>query len=123
MITYKSKKEFILVAKSSLFGAITAGITASLCCIAPLVLVTLGISGAWISTLVELDFLQPYAIIATILFLSVAFWKLYIQSAKPGSNAVCENYTIMRWQKMIFWVVSILLTALLTFPLYITWFY
>ena len=45
-------------AKSSvpaIVGASIAAIGASVCCVVPLVLVLLGISGAWIGTLTALD--------------------------------------------------------------------
>ena len=47
-------------------GGILGAIAASSCCIAPLVLFSLGISGAWIGNLTALAPYQPYFIAATL---------------------------------------------------------
>jgi len=44
-------------ATKQLWASVLAAIVGSLCCVAPLVLITLGISGAWIS---QLTALEPY---------------------------------------------------------------
>jgi mercuric ion transport protein len=102
----------------SMIAAAIAAIGASLCCIGPLVLLTLGISGAWISYLTALE---PYRFIfigITLLFLGLAFRKLYLvpQQCAPGDN--CALPATRRNQRIIFWIVSVLLVALLTFPYY-----
>jgi hypothetical protein len=51
-----------LVAAGGVFGALAA----SSCCIVPLVLFGLGISGAWIGNLTQLAPYQPYFIAATV---------------------------------------------------------
>ena len=67
-------------AKSSvpdIVGASIAAIGAAVCCVVPLVLVFMGISGAWISTLTALDPLRPWFSAAAVVSLAVAFWMLY----------------------------------------------
>ena len=47
-------------------GGILGAIAASACCIAPLALFSLGVSGAWIGNLTALAPYQPYFIAATV---------------------------------------------------------
>jgi mercuric ion transport protein len=65
-------------------GGILGAIGASSCCIAPLVLFSLGISGAWIGNLTELAPYQPYFIAATLACLGYGYWLVYRRK-----NIVC----------------------------------
>ena len=58
-------------------GGILGAIAASSCCIAPLVLFSLGISGAWIGNLTALAPYQPYFIAATLACLGYSYWLVY----------------------------------------------
>jgi len=58
-------------------GGILGAIAASSCCIAPLVLFSLGISGAWIGNLTALAPYQPYFIVATLACLGYGYWLVY----------------------------------------------
>ena len=104
--------------KKPIIGAFIATIGASLCCVAPLVLVALGISGAWIGYLTAL---QPYSIYFSgmaIFFLGMAFYRLYLATpgCKPGD--VCALPARRRDQRIIFWIATTVLGALLAFPYY-----
>ena len=58
-------------------GGILGAIAASSCCIAPLVLFSLGISGAWIGKLTALAPYQPYFIVVTLACLGYGYWLVY----------------------------------------------
>ena len=58
-------------------GGILGAIAASSCCILPLVLFSLGVSGAWIGNLTALAPYQPYFIAATIAVLGYGYWLVY----------------------------------------------
>lgn len=58
-------------------GGILGALAASSCCILPLVLFSLGISGAWIGTFTRLAPYQPYFIAATLMFLGCGYWLVY----------------------------------------------
>ena len=73
----------------TLVAAVAAAITASLCCIGPLVFLTIGISGAWISSLTKLEPLRPFGIALTLVFLGLAFYKLYLRPPACDSNMAC----------------------------------
>jgi len=55
--------------------------------VGPLVLLALGIGGAWIAHLTALEPLRPWFIAATLLFLGLAFRRLYLQPqvCEPGT--------------------------------------
>jgi len=65
-----------LVAADGVLGALAA----SSCCIVPLVLFGLGISGAWIGNLTQLAPYQPYFIAATVACLGGGYWLRYLSS-------------------------------------------
>lgn len=62
-------------------GGIIGALTASSCCILPVVLFSLGISGAWIGNFTQLAPYQPYFIAATLAFIGAGYWLVY-RSAK-----------------------------------------
>lgn len=62
-----------LMAAGSLAGALAA----SSCCILPLVLFSLGVSGAWIGNFTRLAPYQPYFIAVTIGCLGYGYWLVY----------------------------------------------
>ena len=102
----------------SMIAAVAAAIGASLCCIGPLVLLALGIGGAWISYLTALEPYRPIFIGITLLFLALAFRKLYLVPQRCAPGDACALPATRRNQRIIFWVVAVLLIALLTFPYY-----
>ena len=62
-----------LVAAGGLLGALAA----SSCCILPLTLFGLGVSGAWIGNFTQLASYQPWFIATTIAFLGYGYWLVY----------------------------------------------
>jgi mercuric ion transport protein len=55
-------------------GGLLGALAASSCCILPLALFVLGVSGAWIANLTQLAPYQPCFIAATIAFLGYGYW-------------------------------------------------
>lgn len=108
-------------AKPTLLAGVLAAIGASACCVGPLVLLSLGIGGAWVSSLTGLEPYRPIFIGLTLLFLGLTFRRLYRQPGvcRPGSE--CATPAVRRNQRLIFWCVSVLLLALITFPWYGVW--
>lgn len=112
----------VTVKNRSLVAAVVAGITASACCAGPLVLLTLGVSGAWISNLTALEPYRPVFIGVTLVFLGLTFRRLYLvpQVCKPGKP--CAVTGTLRKHRAVFWTVSAILLALVAFPWYGPWF-
>jgi mercuric ion transport protein len=68
-------------------GGILGALAASSCCIAPLVLFSLGVSGAWIGNLTRLAPYQPYFLAATAICLSYGYWLVY----RSGNRACADG--------------------------------
>jgi mercuric ion transport protein len=102
--------------KSSLVAGVLAAVGASVCCVGPLVLLMLGIGGAWIANLTALEPLRPWFIAATLLFLGLAFRRLYLQPQICEPGAACAEPIVVKRQRLIFWVVALALLALLSVP-------
>ena len=107
----------------TILAGVASGIGASVCCVGPLVLVSLGIGGTWVAYLTKWEPLRPFFLVLTLVFLGAAFWHLYISSpvCEPGSD--CANPAVRRRQRMIFWLVAAPLLALIAFPWYASLFY
>jgi mercuric ion transport protein len=97
---------------------VLAAIIGSLCCVAPLVLLTLGISGAWISQLTALEPYRPIVIGIALVFIGLAFRQLYIIPARCVPGEACANPRLQRRQRQVFWAVVVGLAALIAFPWY-----
>lgn len=73
-------------------GGILGALAASSCCIVPLVLFSLGVSGAWIGNLTALAPYQPYFIAATVAFLGYGYWLVYRASRVAcGDGEACAR--------------------------------
>ena len=109
--------------RQTLWAGALAAVGASLCCVGPLVLVTLGIGGGWISSLSQLEPLRPVFIVATLGLLAWAWHKLYRapEACEPGE--LCADPKVRVRQRVIFWIVSVALVLLLSFPYYASLFY
>ena len=105
-------------ATKQLWASVLAAIVGSLCCVAPLVLITLGISGAWIGQLTALEPYRPIFIGVMVAFLALAFRRLYIVPAHRAPGEACANPRLQRRQRQIFWVVVVGLAVLIAFPWY-----
>src|SRR5713226_562833 len=73
-------------------GGLLAALAASSCCILPLVLFSLGVSGAWIGNFTRLAPYQPWFIAATIAFLGYGYWLVY----RPSKPACADGGACMR---------------------------
>ncbi|MDP2371411.1 mercuric ion transporter MerT [Rhodoferax sp.] len=100
-----------------------AAILASTCCLGPLLLVTLGFSGAWISNLTVLEPYRPIFIGATLLALYFAYQRIFrpLQACKPGE--VCAIPQVRSTYKLIFWCVAALAAVALAYPYILPLFY
>lgn len=98
--------------------AALAAIGASACSIGPLLLLSLGIGGAWMSNLTAMEPYSPYLTVLTVIVLAVVFRSLYLVPQKCDDESVCANSKVLRNQRIIFWFVSAILMALVTFPYY-----
>ena len=109
--------------KTFLIGGALAAIVASVCCLGPLVLVTVGISGAWISNLVAFEPYRPYAIGVALVCMVFAYRKIYAAPAACVPGTLCAVPQTRRLYKALFWVVSAMVLVALGFPYTARFFY
>ncbi len=102
--------------KIALTGGVLASIGASVCCVGPLLLLSLGIGGAWIGNLTALEPYRPVFIVLVLVFLGLAFRKLYLVSRSCDSEANCDADRTESAQRFIFWIVAPLLLGLIAVP-------
>src|SRR5260370_4568233 len=94
-----------LNAKTALVGGMLASIGASACCAGPLLLLSLGIGGAWIGNLTALEPYRPVFIVLVLLFLGLAFRWLYFEQPNCDSEERCAVDRTRNAQRLIFWIV------------------
>jgi len=109
--------------RGTLFAGGLAAILASACCLGPLVLVTVGFSGAWIANLTMLEPYRPIFIGAAMVALLLAWQRIFrpLQDCKPGE--VCALPQVQTSYKLIFWIVAALTAVALAFPYVLPLFY
>lgn len=93
-----------------------AAILASACCVGPLVLLSVGISGAWIANLTALEPFRPIFIGLALLALVFAGRRIFRppEDCKPGE--ACAVARVRTAYKLIFWAISALVLLGLVFP-------
>lgn len=100
-----------LVAAGGLLGALAV----SSCCILPLALFGLGVSGAWIGNFTRLAAYQPYFIASTFAFLGYGYWLVYRTSTRACVDGeACARPLSNRIVKMSLIVATILVAAALS---------
>lgn len=112
------------IPKWGLVGAVAAAVGASVCCLGPLLLLALGVSGAWIGNLTAMERYRPYWMVATLVFLGLAFFMVYRRSREvactPGSTCATDGG---RRNKILLWIVTVLVLGLLALPYLISYVY
>lgn len=107
-------------AKSSLFagGGALGALAMSSCCILPLVLFSLGVSGAWIGNLTALYPYRPVFLAITAVFLAGGFYTAYRKpraaACEPGSY--CRAPVSARINRIVLWSATALVIVALAFP-------
>lgn len=103
-------------------GAVLAAIGASVCCVGPLLLLSMGIGGAWVSTLTSFASVRPIFITLTIIFTGLGYRKLYLLPQKCDEDKQCALPKIAKRQKISFWIGTTFILLLLAFPWYAPYF-
>ena len=105
-------------------GSLIAAVLASSCCIGPLLLVTLGVSGAWIGNLTALEPYQPIFVLITFVFLALGFWQVYFRQAQAcQDDEACVRPISGRLVKTVLWVATILVVSAITIDYWAPLFY
>ncbi|WP_136415955.1 mercuric ion transporter MerT [Herbaspirillum sp. ST 5-3] len=109
--------------RTALLAGGIAAILASTCCLGPLVLITLGISGAWIGNLRALERYRPIFIGAALVALFFAWRRVWRPVATCAPGEACAVPQVKNAYKVLFCVVVALVVLALVFPLIAPWFY
>lgn len=99
-----------------LIGASLAAIAASVCCVVPLLLVGLGISGAWVTNLKAFEPYRPLFIVSTLVLLGFAFYRVYRRPQNCSPDGFCANPWREQSMKKVLIVTTAFVLGLLAFP-------
>ena len=104
-------------------GAIGA-VLASTCCVVPLLLLTLGVSGAWIGNLTLLEPYRPISAGIALVFIGLGFRKVYFK-AKPAceEGSYCARPESSVITKTVLWISTVLVLLALTIDWWAPYFY
>tara|TARA_B100000446_G_scaffold186946_1_gene214613 strand:+ start:6655 stop:7044 length:390 start_codon:yes stop_codon:yes gene_type:complete len=103
-------------------GGLVAAIGASLCCAGPFVLLMLGISGSWISTLTAFEPFRPYFIAVVIGLFVWAGWRVHRPIALCSEGSACALPSKRLRYQRVFWVVTVIAVLLVSSPYWLVWF-
>lgn len=109
-------------ARWALLASAAATIGASLCCVVPLVLVSVGISGAWLASLTALEPYRPLFATSAVAALVFAGWRLYGPASRCEDGRICGDPHVLRRRRRVLWIAVAAILPLLLFPYYISWF-
>lgn len=113
----KEKEPVVLV------GGGLAAVLASSCCFGPLILVTLGFSGAWIGNLSKLEPFRPWFIAAALIALVLSGRRIFRPATACVPGEVCALPAARRAYKLLFGVVAALVVVAIGFPFLAPFFY
>lgn len=100
-----------------------AAILASACCLGPLVLVTVGFSGAWIGNLAVMEPYRPLFIVAALVAMFFAWRRIFRSTEQCQPGEICAVPQVRKGYKFRFWFVVLLIVVALAFPYVLPWFY
>lgn len=109
--------------RGALFAGGVAAILASTCCLGPLVLLMLGVSGAWIGNLTALEPYRPVFIGAAVVALFVASRHIFRPAVACALGEVCAVPQVQTTYKALFGIVVALVLVAVSFPFVAPLFY
>ncbi len=104
--------------------AVVAGLAASVCCLGPALLVTLGVGGAWVGQLSRFEPFRPFLLAGAWLALLLGFLR-HRQLQKACEEGACEVPRAAKVRLVSLWIGAIILLISTFGPLglqlYATW--
>jgi len=96
-------------------GGVLGAVLASACCIGPLALLLLGVSGAWIGNLTALEPVKPVFAVGALIFIGLGFRQVY-RRTRPACavGSYCARPTAAIVTKTVLWLATALVLAALT---------
>jgi mercuric ion transport protein len=103
-------------------ASIAGALGAASCCLLPLILVSLGVGGAWIGNLTALAPYQPFMVAVTFAFLGAGFYRVYRRrpqgrdgGADCAPGGFCATRRGERLTKAALWFAALLVALAVTF--------
>jgi len=100
-----------------------AALLAGACCLGPLILVSIGMSGAGLAYLPRLEPYRPLFLAVGALALAFAWQRIYRPAAECKPGEVCAIPRVRRGYKIGFWSVAALLLVVFVYPYFAPLFY
>jgi len=98
-------------------GGFLAALAMTSCCILPLILFSLGATGAWIGRLGAMYQYKWIFFSFALASLAYGFWKVYQPAAKPcADGAACARPVNQTLMKASLWASTLIVSAALLFP-------
>lgn len=98
-------------------GGVLGAVGAASCCVAPLLLFSLGISGAWIGNLTALAPYQPLFVGLAAVALIFGFIRVYARpEPECEDGSYCAKPGSKRLLKIALWFTTVLVLAAVSFP-------
>ena len=108
---------------ASLAAGVLAAVGATACCFGPLLVITLGLGGAWAANMKGLEPFQPVFLVLTLGFMGFAFHRLYVRPKRCAPGQACELPHVLRRQRLAFWIAGAIIAIMAAFPLFANYFY
>jgi len=107
---------------ASIAAGVISALGASTCCVLPLILVSVGVGGAWVAQLRELERFYYVFIAFAIGAFGYAFYRLYLVPTPCAPDTACASPQVRRRQRIAFWVTLVTAKALVLSPFYVSYF-
>lgn len=96
-------------------GGVAGAILSSICCLGPLVLLSLGVSGAWIGSLTALEPYKPIFATIALVFIGLGFRQVYFRPRTVCEHgSYCARPQSALITKIALWSATVLVIASLT---------
>ena len=105
-------------------GSVLAGLGAVTCCAVPMILLGIGVTGAWIGGFNALFLYRPYLIAIALVLMAAGFVSVYRKpkGPSPGGETACRSPRLDFFNKAALWVSTVLITAAIGLPYTAPWF-
>ena len=100
----------------AMLGSIGAALGAAICCLGPLVLVTVGVSGAWIGELSALEPYRPVFMFVAAGSLGWGFYHTYWRDEPRRCDDECDIPDATRINRLSLWAAAVVVIGLFASP-------
>jgi mercuric ion transport protein len=105
-------------------GGMIGALLVSSCCLAPLLFVLVGVSGAWISNLTALEPYRACFAAIALAFIGLGFWRVYLRPrAACADGTYCAAPRSLMVIKTVLWIATALVALALTTDWWAPYFY